>query len=739
MQTTKVFIPIALLDALLLTACNDEAPLPDPVVLEIAVESPTPSIGETGVALDVTLAWEGVVGASDFRVHFGDDLDAITDADATTGGAETGEETSFTPDDALVPGETYFWRVDARIEGVTIKGPVWSFQTEVEEAPTPPGAVSGPTPEQGAVEVAVDLSELSWAAGEGAQTYTVFLSQALGEVVAGDTDARISEDQAETSVALTGTLEEGASYFWRVDAVNESGTTEGPVWTFETTAPAKPGDFALTAPEQDAQDVAQAPTLSWEASDGAATYLVFLSEDPLDVIVADEAGDAFQGEQAETALTVALTLDFGATLFWRVIARNDAGTTSSPISRFTVLSPILPAQTTAPSPADQALAVAVDTALTWEAGEQAEGDEIGALSFDVYFGADFFAVSDADRDSELFLGNQPDATLSFQEALAHDTSFFWRVDAVNEAGATRGAVWTFTTDILSDAPRFQGVQSATMIGVGALHVAWNSAVDDRDQASQPSYDVFVATTRGGQDFDTPTVTVGGEETSVTLDADALTGLLDNGALHVVVRARDSEGFVIDNTVEVSIPVPVGLSQTFVDASAADGGDGTFEAPFNTLAAGFTAVADGGVLLVAAGVYDEGQLEILGGQDNLHIVGGFPAFDGLTNDEVALLEARQPDTNAAVVNGVDDPLDDVTQTLSLVNDHAIDAAGRWLVIDGMTFEDFSTETLSIVAEQSTPRRSSTTHPTPSCPAWGATAPCASWSRTTALTRSTSSSS
>ncbi len=685
-----------------ITGCSDDEVTPgETIVLEKAVESPTPNIGQIEVPLDATLSWSAVDGAGDFRVHFGDNLDDVASASASTGGAEA-SDTSFTPEGPLEEDTTYFWRVDAVLEGVTIQGPVWSFRTvtpDVIDAELP-GAVSGPAPAQGAQDVATNLAELAWDAAENADTYDVYFSSDLAQVVSSDSAAQLAAAQGETTVSLDDTLEEGTTYFWRVDATNADGTTHGPVWTFDTTAPIPlplPQDFDLAAPEVDAQDVERQPTLAWDASADADTYSVFLSADPLDVITADEAGDAFQGNINDTELTLAQELDFGQTVFWRVIAQNDQGTASSPVGRFTTIAPVQLAAPISPSPANLAEDILPDTALAWEAGPQEEGQELGTVSYDIYFGQDFAEVSAADRDSDAFVGNQAETALTFEEPLEFDTNYFWRVDAINESGATASPVWTFRTETQTDAPNFQGIQSVSALDAAAVRVTWDNARDDRDLADGIVYDVFVATERGGQDFETPTASVNGPQTSITLTGDQIADAAAAGQIHVVVRARDSEGTSNQNTVEISAPIINNLPTVFVDPAAPDGGDGSVGQPINDLTLAGPLVEDGGTLLLAGGAYDNASLDIGSGPDDLIILGGFAPFADLAeNTPEAILNSRDPRANPTVINsGDEDPFNEELGIFETQNDHTIDGVGRWVHIDGITFEDESTRTLEIV--------------------------------------------
>lgn len=87
-----------------------------------------------------------------------------------------------------------------------------------------------------------------------------------------------------------------------------------------------------------------------------------------------------------------------------------------------------PLAASSPSPADASVHLPTDSVLAWQRGA-------GALSHDVYFGT---------TSPGTFQGNQ--ATVGFDPGtLELDTTYYWRVDAVNDNGTTTGAVWSFTT------------------------------------------------------------------------------------------------------------------------------------------------------------------------------------------------------------------------------------------------------------------------------------------------------
>jgi hypothetical protein len=85
-----------------------------------------------------------------------------------------------------------------------------------------------------------------------------------------------------------------------------------------------------------------------------------------------------------------------------------------------------------PAPVNNAVDVALDANLGWTAGS-------GAVSHDVYFG------TDSTPDETEFQGYQPATTFDL-DVLDFNTTYYWRIDEVNDANTVTGDVWTFTTD-----------------------------------------------------------------------------------------------------------------------------------------------------------------------------------------------------------------------------------------------------------------------------------------------------
>lgn len=86
-------------------------------------------------------------------------------------------------------------------------------------------------------------------------------------------------------------------------------------------------------------------------------------------------------------------------------------------------------QATNPNPVNGATNVSTTLSLTWVAGANTD-------SHDIYFGT---------TSPGVFQGNQT-VTLFNPGALDYDTTYYWRVDEVNNQGTTQGTIWSFTTE-----------------------------------------------------------------------------------------------------------------------------------------------------------------------------------------------------------------------------------------------------------------------------------------------------
>lgn len=110
-------------------------------------KSPLPATGETNVATNVTLQWEGGYFAHLYDVYLGTSPNPPLYASNLALGPSNwdGQHQSLTLTSALQPGTTYYWRVVGKtMANKTASSPVWNFTTTgAAPAPPPPSTGSG--------------------------------------------------------------------------------------------------------------------------------------------------------------------------------------------------------------------------------------------------------------------------------------------------------------------------------------------------------------------------------------------------------------------------------------------------------------------------------------------------------------------------------------------------------------------------------------------------------------------
>jgi len=178
--------------------------------------------------------------------------------------------------------------------------------------PTPPVLIS---PANSAAGVTLPTT-LAWNASFGATSYRVQVSTNSAFTTTVYDQAGISS----TSVSVSG-LAPTTLYYWRVNATNAAGTSNwSTVWSFTTGTGTGPAAPILKSPADGASNVPRSPTLTWNASSGAASYRVQVCWDPsFNTNVYDRSG-------ITSTSTVVTGLAGKTRHYWRVNATNANGT-----------------------------------------------------------------------------------------------------------------------------------------------------------------------------------------------------------------------------------------------------------------------------------------------------------------------------------------------------------------------------------------------------------------------------
>jgi hypothetical protein len=251
--------------------------------------SPTPADGSILSETWVTLGWYPGDGAVSHDVYMGDNYDDVFNG---TGETFRGNQTEifyiagFTGSaypDGLVPGTTYYWRIDEVNQtdpNSPWKGDIWSFSV-------PPKTAYDPIPVDGA-EFVDPNTVLVWTAGFGARMHTVYLGDDYDQVNNAEGGA------SQVSKTYTpDTLESGKVYYWRIDEDDGDETYKGDVWSFTT-----PGAVGNPAPANGASDVEMTAILSWTPADSATSHEVYFGKDKDAVRNADKNSPEYKGSMA---------------------------------------------------------------------------------------------------------------------------------------------------------------------------------------------------------------------------------------------------------------------------------------------------------------------------------------------------------------------------------------------------------------------------------------------------------
>jgi hypothetical protein len=279
-----------------------------------ATSAAAPSPADGSLILDTwtNLSWSPGYFTVSHDVYFGDNFDDVdTGAESTFQGNQASTMLlvglpGFAYPDGLVPGTTYYWRIDEVNDtepNSPWKGNVWSFSV-------PPKTAYWPEPADGEEAVGVDVP-LTWTAGWGAKLHTVYFGETFDEV----DNATGGLPQADATYT-PGTLKMAKTYYWRVDEFDIVETHKGDVWSFTTE-----GAVGSPNPANGGEDVSQTPTLSWVPGVFADTHEVYFGADATSLELkgtGNLGSESFEPGQ----------LEWNTTYYWRVDEANNASADS---------------------------------------------------------------------------------------------------------------------------------------------------------------------------------------------------------------------------------------------------------------------------------------------------------------------------------------------------------------------------------------------------------------------------
>jgi|GEM_PF-1742761 len=306
-----------------------------------------------------------------------------------------------------------------------VKWPIW----EKTFGNSPPTLPTNPSPTNNSINQPIS-SQLSWSCTDPDNdplTYDVWFGTSAVALVA--------SNQTSTSYN-PGTLINNTKYYWMIVAKdNKGGLTQGGGWNFTTiaagTAPQPP---TLSSPSNNATGQSITPTLSWNPSTGATSYIVQVSK----------GDNSFSGsalivnENVGNNLSKQLSgLVNNTTYYWRVSAANSYGT-SNPSTTWSFTTATA---ATAPTVTTNSITGITSTTATGGGNVTAQGSA-SVTQRGVCWST---SQNPTTANSKTVDGSGTGSFTSAITPLTVSTTYYVRAYATNSAGTSYGSQVSFTT------------------------------------------------------------------------------------------------------------------------------------------------------------------------------------------------------------------------------------------------------------------------------------------------------
>lgn len=428
----------------------------------------SPADKSTGISTTIKLTWAAISNADSYGLEVSKNPD-FSSLLVNNNSLNTNEFTVS----GLEHDTPYYWRVRAtNSAGTSSYSTVWTFRTiKPVLIPAVPSLLS---PSNGAKDLSVSPS-LQWTSVSGAKTYRVQISKESNFAILSLDNAAVTSNSLQVN-----SLQDGATYYWRVNATNESGSSSySSVWSFQTKLALNPPTApVLTSPSNNATGLATTLKLTWNAVTTATGYTLEVSKNP------DFSTLVFDNKTLTTNEFTVSGLEEDTSYYWRVRASNSAGNSPYSLVRtFRTVKPItIPNIPTLLSPSDAAQEISIVPNLEWTLVNGAKTYRV-QLSKDSNFGT-------------VLLDNASVTVNSLRiNDLEEGVTYYWRVSAGNEAGNSAfSTIWSFKTRILLDPPIAPTLESPSDQNTGlatTLKLTW-SLISEADK-----YGIEVSTS---QDF-----------------------------------------------------------------------------------------------------------------------------------------------------------------------------------------------------------------------------------------------
>ncbi|HEX2958462.1 MAG TPA: fibronectin type III domain-containing protein, partial [Chitinispirillaceae bacterium] len=426
--------------------------LPAPSIPEIVA----PADNATGIAVPGTLIWKKNSSATSYSIQVATNEDFATVIKDVVSQIDT-----LLSLPTLTFGVTYFWHVKAHNAGGSSNWTTPARFTTIEAAPAIPAIV---TPVNNAVNVPV-TTPLVWNKSIGSTSF------ALQVATSADFSTKIKDTTGIIDTLLSiETLQNATIYFWKIKAINTYGESDWSITGSFTTIIAAPTAPEMVMPSNNATDITVPVSFIWRKSVTATSY---------EILVATDEGFS-STVKAITNITDTITnitdLLNGTSYFWKVKAVNVGGSNWSTAARFsTILT--APGTPEPVSPSNNSTNLATSVSLTWK-----KTPITSAYSLQV-------ATDDAFTSLIKDTTGIVDTTIILT-SLNNSTTYFWRLKALNNGGASSwSVVERFSTIIAAPGvPELSSPQNNSTNVPVAHALTWNKCLSAATYSIQLSKD-----------------------------------------------------------------------------------------------------------------------------------------------------------------------------------------------------------------------------------------------------------
>ena len=439
---------------------------------------PNPSDNATGTSVTTDLGWTAGSNANSHDVYFG------TAPPGDFKGNQAG--TTFDPG-VLQPNTTYYWRIDEVNDAGTTPSTVWSFTTDVSDGPTQV-VLQGPDLVEDAVITAWRVRNSAWLDGRnqnhgGDNGSSSGLGLDPRDAYEAYGDVKDAQQKILFRFDLSG-IPAGATIDNAILGIYNA-YTDGydiPIYRVKTPWVEGEGNYWDWYPTSAAGVTYLYPdksntAITWAAEgllagtdyDSVAAGTIRLGGTPSAMRSSTNLAALVQGWVDGDYANFGMLLAMAPSGNSRLGIANWIPTTENAVAanrpKLTITytdssppDPGVPGIATDPNPSDNATGTSVTTDLGWTAGSNAN-------SHDVYFGT----APPGD-----FKGNQAGTTFD-PGVLQPNTTYYWRIDEVNDAGTTAGTVWSFKTGLDAGVDKSGWIQSSE-VWSGVINIIGDTTI-----------------------------------------------------------------------------------------------------------------------------------------------------------------------------------------------------------------------------------------------------------------------